>query len=61
MLRLDDGTHYIVDWINVTGLTNAGIIVAAKQAVVSGARIVVTGFRIKMLTIPCRRVGGLTK
>jgi Family of unknown function (DUF6152) len=47
MLRLDNGTGYIVDWINLTRLTNAGIIVAAKQAVVSGARVVVTGFRIR--------------
>ena len=47
MLRLDDGTGYIVDWLNVTRLTSAGIIVAAKQAMVSGARVVVTGFRIR--------------
>jgi hypothetical protein len=46
-LRLDDGTAFIVDWINVTRLTNAGIIGAAKQAVVSGARVVVTGIRIR--------------
>jgi hypothetical protein len=46
-LRVDDGTAYIVDWINLTRLTNAGIIVAAKQAVVSGARVVVTGLRIR--------------
>ena len=46
-LRLDDGTGYIVDWINVTRLTNTGIIVAAKQAIVPGARVVVTGFLIK--------------
>jgi hypothetical protein len=47
MLRLDDGTAYIVDWLNLTRLTNAGIIGAAKQAVVSGARVVVTGIRIR--------------
>ena len=29
-LRVDDGTPYIVDWINLTRLTNAGIIGAAK-------------------------------
>ena len=46
-LRVDDGTPYIVDSINLTRLTNAGIIGAAKQAVVSGARVVVTGFRIR--------------
>ena len=47
MLRLDDGTSYIVDWLNVTRLTDAGIIAAARQAMVSGARVVVTGFLIK--------------
>jgi hypothetical protein len=47
MLRLDEGTGYIVDWLNVTRLTDAGIIVAAKQAMVAGARIVATGFLIK--------------
>jgi len=47
MLRLDDGTNYIVDWLNVTRLTDAGIIVAAKQAIVPGARVVATGFLIK--------------
>ena len=49
-LRLDDGTAYIVDWINLTRLTNAGIIGAAKQAVVPGARVVVTGIRIRNVT-----------
>ena len=46
-LRLDDETAYIVDWINLTRLTNAGIIGAARQAVVSGARVAVTGIRIR--------------
>jgi Family of unknown function (DUF6152) len=46
-VRLDDGTAYLVDWINVTRLTNAGIIGAAKQAVVFGARVMVTGIRIR--------------
>ena len=46
-VRLDDGTAYLVDWINLTRLTNAGIIGAAKQAVVPGARVVVTGLRIR--------------
>jgi hypothetical protein len=46
-LRVDDGTAYVVDWINLTRLTNAGLIGAAKQAVVSGARVVVTGIRIR--------------
>lgn len=47
MLTLDDGTGYIVDWLNLTRLTNAGIIAAAKQAMVPGARVVVTGYLIK--------------
>ena len=47
VLRLDDGTTYIVDWVNVTRLTSAGIIGAAKAAVVSGARVAVTGYLIR--------------
>jgi hypothetical protein len=35
VLRLDDGTTYAVDWLSVTRLTSAGIIGAAKEAVVS--------------------------
>jgi hypothetical protein len=46
-LRLDDGTAYTVDWINLTRLTSAGIIGDAKHAVASGARVVVTGYRIR--------------
>jgi hypothetical protein len=49
-LRLDDGTAYFVDWINRTRLTNAGIIGAAKQSVVPGARLAVTGIRIRNVT-----------
>ena len=33
VLRLDDGTAYAVDWVNVTWLTRAGVIHAAKGAV----------------------------
>jgi Family of unknown function (DUF6152) len=46
-LRLDDGTAYFVDWLSLTRLANAGIIGAAKQAVVPGARVVVMGLRIR--------------
>jgi len=46
-LRLDDGTAYAVDWVSVTRLTSAGIISAAKDAVVSGARVAVTGSPIR--------------
>ena len=41
VLRVDDGTTYAVDWISVSRLTSAGIVGAAKAAVVSGARIAV--------------------
>ena len=47
VLRLDDGTTYSVDWVNLTRLTSAGIIGAAKEAVVSGARVAVTGYLIR--------------
>jgi len=47
VLRLDDGTTFIVDWVNLTRLTSAGIIGAAKEAVVSGARVAVTGYLIR--------------
>jgi hypothetical protein len=50
VLRLDDGTTYAVDWLSVTRLTSAGIIGAAKEAVVSGARVAVTGYRIRDAT-----------
>jgi len=47
VLRLDDGTAYVVDWLSVSRLTSAGIIGAAKAAVVPGARVAVTGYRIR--------------
>ena len=47
VLRLDDGTAYIVDWVNLTRLTSAGIIGAAKEAVAPGARLAVTGYLIR--------------
>jgi hypothetical protein len=47
VLRLDDGAAYAIDWVNVTWLTKGGIIGAAKEAVVPGARVAVTGYRIK--------------
>ena len=50
VLRLDDGTAYAVDWLSVTRLTSAGIIGAAKDAVVPGARIAVTGYLIREAT-----------
>ena len=47
VLRLDDGTTYLVDWVNLTRLTSAGIIGAAKEAMVPGARVAVTGYLIR--------------
>jgi hypothetical protein len=47
VLRLDDGTTYAVDWLSVARLTSAGIIGAAKVAVVPGARLAVTGYLIR--------------
>jgi uncharacterized protein DUF6152 len=47
VLRLDDGTLYTVDWAPLSRLTNGGIIGPAKEALVFGARVVVTGNRIR--------------
>lgn len=46
-LRLDDGAAYTVDWAPLSRLTNQGVIGPAKQSLVFGARIVVTGNRIR--------------
>jgi len=46
-LRLDDGAAYTVDWAGLSGLTNNHIIGPAKDALVFGARVVVTGNRIR--------------
>src|SRR6187200_945596 len=47
VVRLDDGTAYTVDWAPLSRLTNDRIIGAAKEALVFGARVVVTGNRIR--------------
>jgi hypothetical protein len=47
VLRLDDGTAYVVDWAGLGQLTNNRIIGPAKEALVFGARLVVTGNRIR--------------
>jgi uncharacterized protein DUF6152 len=47
VLRLDDGTAYTVDWAPLSRLTNNRIIGSAKEALVFGARVVVTGNRIR--------------
>ena len=47
VLRLDDGTAFTVDWAPMSRLTTNGIIGSAKEALVFGARVVVTGNRIR--------------
>ena len=47
VLRLDDGTAYSVDWAPQSRLTSTGVIGPAKEALVFGARVVVTGNRIR--------------
>jgi hypothetical protein len=47
VLRLDDGAAYTVDWAPLSRLTNERVIDAAKEALVCGARVVVTGNRIR--------------
>jgi hypothetical protein len=47
VLRLDDGTAYVVDWAPQSRLTSTGVIGPAKEALVFGARVAVTGNRIR--------------
>ena len=47
VVKLDDGTSYTVDWAGLTGLTNNRIIGPAKEALVFGARVAVTGNPIR--------------
>lgn len=47
VLRLDDGTAYTVDWAGLRGLTRDQIIGPAKEALVPGTRVVVTGNPIR--------------
>jgi hypothetical protein len=47
VLRTDDGTAYTVDWAGLRGLTRNGVLDPAKQELVFGARLVVTGNPIR--------------
>ena len=47
VLRLDDGTAYTVDWAPLSRLTNDRIIGLAKEALEFGARVAVTGNRLR--------------
>jgi hypothetical protein len=46
-LKLDDGTAYTVDWAGLSGLTRNRVIDPAKASLVFGARVSVTGARIR--------------
>jgi len=50
VLRLDDGTAYTVDWAGLRGLTRTGVLGPAKEALVPGTRVVVTGNPIRDVT-----------
>jgi hypothetical protein len=47
VLRVDDGTAYTIDWRAPWQLTNEGVFDRAKETLVFGARVVVTGNRIR--------------
>ena len=46
-LTVDDGTAYTVDWAPMSRLTDQRVIGPAKAALVFGARVTVTGNRIR--------------
>ena len=46
-LKTDDGTAYTVDWNSLSALTRDNVIGPAKASLVFGARIAVTGARIR--------------
>ncbi len=47
LVRVDDGATYTVDWNSLSALTRDGIIASAREALVSGARVAVTGNPIR--------------
>ncbi|HET9361596.1 MAG TPA: DUF6152 family protein [Vicinamibacterales bacterium] len=47
VVRVDDGTAYTVEWSGLRGLTTSGLIGPAREALVPGARVVVTGHSIR--------------
>ena len=46
-LKTDEGTAYTIDWAGLRGLTNNNRLGPAKASLVFGARIAVTGARIR--------------
>ena len=49
VLRADDGMAYTVDWAGLRGLTRDGVLDSAKEALVFGARVAVTGNPLREL------------
>ena len=47
VVKLDDGSTYNVDWAGLRGLTRNGTMITAKNALIVGARITVTGNPIR--------------
>lgn len=47
VVRLDDGAAYVVDWAGLRGLTRDGVLGPAKEALLFGARVMVTGYPIR--------------
>ena len=47
VVKLDDGSAYTIDWAPLSQLTNNRIIGPAKEALVFGARVAVTGSPIR--------------
>ena len=47
VVRLDDGTAYTVDWNPLDALARTRILASAKEALVFGARVAVTGAPIR--------------
>ena len=47
VVKLDDGTAYTVDWNSLSALDRDGVLGPAKAALVFGARVSVTGARIR--------------
>ena len=49
VVKLDDGSTYNVDWAGLRGLTRNGTMITAKDALIVGARVTVTGNPIRTL------------
>ena len=47
MIRQDDGTAYVVDWMTLGNLTRSGVLEPARKALVPGALVIVMGAPIR--------------